>query len=240
MRLRLCSAQGLPQPGRAYNKAEGPVVRLARAAVPVLTLLIMVSACGADTSQEGSGDRRPVSQLRLRDGVGDVFLADSNDPDDVAKTVRNVDIVSADTRRTSRFLQVSVTYHGLAPRASRSWDLSFNVVTSGDHFTRIVLWERGRYVDTGKWTQGVSVTKVDSEDSFGEPCPHAATAKADYTTDTVSVPNRCLGRTVPPWIRLDDLASRSSPPHGSNHYADNPFNETGESESTPRLVAPAR
>jgi hypothetical protein len=141
-----------------------------RSVVLGLTVLIGVSACTA--SVEGAGDHRQVSQLRLRDGVGDVFLADSNDTDDVAQTVRNVDIVATDIRRTGRFLRVSVTYHDLAPRASRNWDVSFNVVTSEDHFTRVVLWERGQYVDTGKWTQGVSVTKVDSEDSYGEPCSH--------------------------------------------------------------------
>lgn len=215
---------------------------LGRAALLVLTPLIMVSACGTGNSLEGSTDRRPVSQLRVRDGVGDVFLANSNDTDKVAKTVRNVDVVATTINRTGRDLQVKITYHDLAPRASRNWDVAFNLVTSRDRFTRIVLWERGQYADTGAWTQGVSVTKATSEDSFGNPCPHGATAKVDYTTDTVTitVPNRCLGRTVPTWIRLDDLATSSKAPHMVNDYSDNPFNATGESESTPRLVAPAR
>ena len=115
---------------------------LGRAAVLVLTPLIMVSACGTCTSLEGSTDRRPVSQLRLRDGVGDVFLADSNDTDKVAKTVRNVDVVAATINRSGRDLQVKITYHDLAPRASRKWNVAFNLLTSGDHFTRIVVWER--------------------------------------------------------------------------------------------------
>jgi len=121
-------------------------------------------------------------------------------------------------------------------------ECGFNLLTSGDHFTRIVVWERGQYADTGAWTQGVSVTKATSEDSFGDPCPHGATAKVDYPTRTVTitVPNRCFGRTVPTWIRLADLATSSKAPHMINDYSDNPFNATGESESTPRLVAPAR
>jgi hypothetical protein len=73
-------------------------------------------------------------------------------------------------------------------------------------------------------------------------CFYAATAKADYPTArvTITVPNRCLGKTVPTWIRLDDLTTRSKAPHGINDYSDNPFNATGGSESTPRLAVPGR
>jgi hypothetical protein len=175
-----------------------------------------------------------------------VFLASSDDTDEVAGTVRNVDIVATDIRRTASDLQVTLTYHDLASRASRNWNASFNVVTSRGHFTYTVLWEAGQYADTGAAYRGISVVKTTSEDSFGDPCPRltaqgrGATAKVDYGTRTVTigVPEPCLGS--PAWMRLDDLATSSKAPHGVNDYSDNPFNATGTSESTPRLVAPAR
>ena len=94
--------------------------------------------------------------------------------------------------------------------------MSFNVATSEDHYTRTVMWERARYVGTKQWIQGVSVTKTDSEDGYGDPCGHAATAQVDYprATVTITVPNRCLGRTVPTWVRIDDLETRSKEPRG--------------------------
>jgi hypothetical protein len=213
-----------------------------RATALVLTSLVMVSACDAGTSH---GRSRAVTHVRLKDGVGDVFLSSSDDTDEVARTVRNVDIVATDIRRTGGDLQVTVAYHDLAARASRSWDASFNVVTSRAHFTYVVLWEAGQYADTGAAYRGVSVVKTTSEDSFGDPCPRltakgrGATAKVDYNADqvTITVPDSCLGS--PAWMRLDDLATRSKAPHGVNDYSDNPFNATGTSESTPRLVAPA-
>ena len=71
--------------------------------------------------------------------------------------------------------------------------VTFDVVTSEDHLTRTVLWERRQYADTEAWHEGVSVVKASSGNRTGS-----------TTTRTT------------------------------------PFNATGTSESTPRLVAPAR
>lgn len=228
-------------------------MHLARgAAVLVLTPLIMMSGCGTDTPQEGPGDRRPVSQIRLRDGVGDAGLVGPNGTYEVAKTIRNVDIVAAVVRRTSRYLHVRVIYRDLAPRASAKWNVSFNVATSKGHgYTSNVVWERGQWGDSGMvdgtyvhaedWYQGVDVSKGNPEDDVKPQCPHAAAAKVDYpkATLTIRVANRCLDGD-PAWMRVDGLSTSSRAPHGSNDYHDNPFNATAESESTPRLVAPAR
>ena len=187
--------------------------------------------------------------MHLTDAVGDVLLAGSSDINDAE--AKNVDIVAADIRRTSRFLQVTVTYHDLAPRASSQWTLSFIVATSKSHdYVSNIVWERGqwpdsgmvngKFVHTGDWHQGVDVVKASSEDDVRPQCPHAATANVDYPngTLTIRVANRCLDGN-PDWMRVDDLATSSREPQGSNDFSDNPFNETDESESTPRLVAPS-
>ena len=82
---------------------------------------------------------------------------------------------------------------------------------------------------------------ANSEGDVRPPCPHAAAVRVDYpnTTLTIRVAMRCLGGE-PAWIRVDDLATYSNAPQGPNDYSDNPFNATGESEATPRLVEPAR
>jgi hypothetical protein len=72
---------------------------------------------------------------------------------------------------------------------------------------------------------------------------HAATFPgqiASYTSDTVTitVAGPLLRQTLPTWIRVEDLATTSRAPQGINDYSDSPFNATGTSESTPRLMAP--
>jgi hypothetical protein len=193
-------------------------------------LLLAASGCGAPQA---------TSHLRLTDDVGDVLLADSIESSDAE--AKNVDLIAADIRRTRRFLQVRLAYDDLAPRASSQWGVSFLVATSrGGDYISTVNWERSRWVDSGDWHQGVHVVKAGSEDDVKPRCPHAATAKVDYpnATLTIRVMNRCLDGG-PAWMRVDDLETYSRESHGSNDYADNPFNATDESESTPHLLAPA-
>jgi hypothetical protein len=200
-------------------------------------------------SGSGGPAKRATPHVHLTDVVGDVLLAGSVQSADAE--AKNVDIVAADIRRTGRYLQVRVFYHDLAPRASRQWGLSFLVATSrSDDYISSVDWERaqwvgsgmvdGRFVHSGDWHQGMSVVKAGSEDDVRPRCPHAATANVDYPNDTLTirVANRCLGGD-PTWMRVDDLGTYSRESHGPDDYADNPFNATEHSESTPHLVARA-
>jgi hypothetical protein len=221
----------------------GVTMRLA--AVPSAALLLVAaSGCSGHAV-------RTTAQVHLTDPVGDVLLAGSTKSTDAK--AKNADIVAADIRRTSRFLQVSVRYHDLASRASRQWGVSFLVATSkGGGYISSIYWERGqwvgsgmvdgKFIHSGDWYQGVSVSKAEAEDNVKPQCPHAATAKVDYpnATLTIRVANRCLDGN-PAWMRVDDLEtySKEAAAHGTNDYSDNPFNTTARSESTPHLVAPA-
>src|SRR3954454_4877195 len=100
------------------------------ASVLVLVPLVLMAGCRVSDSAERHTQNHPISHMSLKDGVGDVFLADSDDTDAVARTVRNVDVVAAAIRRTRRALQVRITYRDLAARASKGWLVSFDVVTS--------------------------------------------------------------------------------------------------------------
>src|SRR3954451_4840837 len=100
-----------------------------------------------------------------------------------------------------------------------------------------VDWERSQWVGAGKadgtllsggdWHQGVHVVKASSEHDVRARCRHAATATLDYPNAilTIRVRNRCLD-DPPAWMRVDALETYSKESHGSNDYADNPFNGT--------------
>lgn len=189
------------------------------------------------TSSSGELTPRATSHVHLTDPAGDVLLAGVRAPDGPTK---NVDIVRADIRRTSHFLVVRVTYDDLARRASNQWSLYFEVVTSRAHgYVNTVVWERGRYVDTGRWYQGLDVESANPEDYVRPQCPHSASAKVDYAhaTVTIRVASRCLDGD-PAWMRVDHLQTASREARERDDDTDNPFNTTGQSESTPRLVSP--
>jgi hypothetical protein len=201
-----------------------------------MLLAVLSSGCAEDSTR---ADQAPVSHVRVRDGVGDVFLAGSSVTGERLSQASNVDVVSTDVRRTGRALRVTLTYDQLASKASPQWYVSFSLAGSADSFTRTVVWQRGRYADTGAWHQGLDLTRETSEDSFGSPC-RTATAAVDYErrTLTLTVPNACFGD--PAWVRVDGLEAGSREPHGPNDYTDIPLNATDEAESTARLYDPTR
>jgi hypothetical protein len=213
-------------------------------ATALLTLaLLLATTTGCDLNPlGGSGD---VSAVRLTDPVGDVFLdGPGNHTDARVKHARNVDLTGAEIRRTDSGLRVRLTYHDLAPRASRQWNVSYEVVTSAaPGLTYLALWEAGQYADTDQWYRGFSVTKTTSEDSLGGPCSgsnalqHGASAAVDYAADTLTltIPNRCLGGGAAAWMRVDKLSSGTRAPRG---YTDNPFYTTSTPTSSPHLAAP--
>jgi hypothetical protein len=217
-------------------------------AAALLTLMVLpatVTACDP-TRLGGSADvSADVSAVRLTDPVGDVFLDGPGDHTDAgAKHARNVDLTGAELRRTDSGLRVRLSYDDLAPRASREWNVSFEVVTSdAPGLTYAASWEVGRYADTHQWFRGFSVTELTSEDSLGGPCSgsnahqHRASATVDYAADTLTltIPNRCLGGAGSAWMRIDRLTSGTTSRQG---YIDNPFNTTSTPGSSPHLVAP--
>lgn len=108
--------------------------------------LVVTSGCSGHAA-------RASSQVHLTDPVGDVLLAATKSTDTTAK---NADIVAADIRRTSLFLQVGLGYHHRATRASRQWGRPFLVATSkgGDYISSISTAPAfaGRPVQLRRWS----------------------------------------------------------------------------------------
>jgi hypothetical protein len=239
-------------PKRASSRSVGIIVSVVTMRAGVVScaavLVLVTSGCGG-----GEGGPRAVSRLHLTDPVGDVLLPEAGNTYLRSQTVRNADLIAADLRRTRHFLRIRLTYRDLSPFGSSQWGVSFNVSTSGGSDRGFTLgWERGqwrysgkvgrRVVQAGDWYQGVHLSAGTSEDGGDSPCDHPATAQVDYATATLNLrlASRCLNHD-PTWMRVDDLATYSTPPGPRGHlqsYGDNPFNSTVHSESTPRLVAP--